>query len=168
VQVPDSAWERLTNLVNQHNDVEVTVEQVRDQYLSHLQALEEQPRLGVAVEKPKPRTLPDQRVHLGPWTLSIGIAEISVEVWFRPETPWSADLKVALSVIGYEVWDGTINLSEDGAYTTIHPNIGVAKADVTLGIFGSDYCFRVYGEACYFAFFGWECTGFDETVYCFG
>ncbi|MET8767799.1 hypothetical protein [Streptomyces sp. NPDC004658] len=165
---PASAWERLARLVSQQNGNEVTADQVREEYVHRLQTAEKYPRFDVTVERPKPHFNADGSAHLGPYQVDFGIGSISLEGDFNPGPPWSADIRVDLNVIGVNVWNDTIHLSDDGAYVSLHPNVGVAKADVTIGVFGSNYCLRTYGRACYWRLFSWSCADYDETLYCFG
>jgi hypothetical protein len=80
---------------------------------------------------------------------------------------WSADLHVCLIAAGAEVWCADYKLNNDEASVTIGPNVGIAKADLTIGIRGPNACFFVGGEACVWAI-GWTCGTMDRTdLFCF-
>jgi hypothetical protein len=52
------------------------------------------------------------------------------------------------------------------ASVTLNPDVGVAEATLTIGVYGEALCRRVQGEACYW-WFTWQRAPFDETLVCF-
>lgn len=96
---------------------------------------------------------------------------LKVEVKFCPQAGggWEATLTANLLVLGSSVWETTYTLTSSRASVCFEPELLVAKGKLCFEISerGSELCFRVYGNACYWRPFEWECADFDETPFCF-
>lgn len=170
--VPMENWERLAELANAHQGRggRATAERMRNDYVRTVEEIGKHPNGELVVERPKPKTLPGDRIHVGPYEIKLySVFALGIEGDFQPGADWSFDLKAYLKVLGETVWTTEYQLSPENASITYHPDVYLAKGDFTIGIFGSTHCLRTYGDACYRVPFGsWHCKDFDETLYCFG
>jgi len=90
-----------------------------------------------------------------------------VEFQGSSSSDWTAAFHICLELAGVSVWCTDETLSPTNAQICYHPDAGGAKADLCLAIQGTNHCFNVSGDACYWAF-GWHCGDFNETLFCFG
>lgn len=99
----------------------------------------------------------------------LGVIGIDGSVQFcgSGSNDWSATLDVELKVAGVSVWHTTYTLSPTNASVCFSPDVGVAKAEICIGIVGSNHCFNIHGSACYWSW-TWHCADFNETLFCFG
>lgn len=170
--VPHSTWERLADLASKHRAEAgrppVTAAELRADYVRAVQDYHENPPERVDVDGRAPVQQANGCYSLGPYEISVvGPVSVGVEGEFCPGENWSATLTAYLKVAGEIIWKTQYTLSPEHYSVTFNPTVGVAKASVTVGIFGSSYCLRVFGDACYW-WFGWSCKNFDETLHCFG
>ena len=87
-----------------------------------------------------------------------------VQLCGTPEN-WQARLHICLVLRGDEVWCQDFVLSNLNPHICIEVNLVAVKAKLCFGLRGSQSCFYISGEACYWAF-GWHCASFDETIVC--
>ncbi|MEE1931037.1 hypothetical protein V1J52_23130 [Streptomyces sp. TRM 70351] len=170
--VPHSTWQRLAELASKHRAEEgrppVGAEEMKSDYIRKAQDYHENPPEELQLRRQTPVQQSNGCYSLGPYELSVvGPVAVGVEGEFCPGQNWSATLTAYLKVAGEIVWKTQYTLSSEHYSITFNPNVGVAKASVTLGIFGSTYCLRISGDACYW-WFGWSCRDFNETLHCFG
>jgi hypothetical protein len=91
----------------------------------------------------------------------------NVEFCYTSSDDWSAAFHICLEVAGSSVWCTDYTLSPTNTSICYHPNLTAVKADFCVGIIGTNHCFNINGDACYWAF-GWHCANFNETLFCFG
>lgn len=168
----ERTWARLAELANEHKATDeraVTAAEFKAAYIGSIQTYHEDPedeQLVTGAESPT--MLANGCTKVGPYDIKIiDSVSVGVSVEYCPGANWSATLTAYLKVASKIVWTTTYKLSREHYSITFNPNVGAAKATITVGIFGGNHCLRVYGEGCYW-WFGWKCKSFDRTLHCFG
>jgi hypothetical protein len=75
----------------------------------------------------------------------------------------SKKIKVTVLLMGIPV--GTVTLSEGSLEQTIGPNIGIAKASITLTVSWSERKVRFTAKACVRKIFSWKCANYSGTLF---
>lgn len=78
---------------------------------------------------------------------------------------WSVELTCGIYLLGNEIKTFSYTFNKHHTSICIGVSVGLAKAKICFGITGNRLCFKVNGEACYWAV-TWRCESFDETIVC--
>lgn len=175
--VPLETWNGLAEMANamaEENGESVTGEQIRDDYARITEESFARPDQELIIGLPSPQTLPDGDIAVGPYELQIPrvpAVTIAVEGTYHPggQDDWCLKGTAKLKVAGKVVWTTQYNFSAREQSMTWHPDVFITKADITLGVFGSNHCLRIFGKGCYrhTPMSSWTCAEFDETLLCF-
>jgi hypothetical protein len=160
--ISDADWSRLAQLAK------TTPQQIRTQYEARLA---EQTKGLREIEVN--RGTPVQSGSCVKRDFDIGLSSMIglsgyVEFCANSSSDWTAAFHVCLNVAGSSVWCTDETLTPTNAQLCYHPTLVVAKADLCLAIQGSNHCFNISGDACYWALGTWSCVDFNETLFCFG
>lgn len=79
---------------------------------------------------------------------------------------WMAQLHLSLDVAGSSVWSTDYTLSARNSSVCFSPDLFVVKGRLCVGLVGSNLCFNINGNICYWGF-GWQCADFNQTLFCF-
>ncbi|SDC77176.1 hypothetical protein SAMN05216174_104202 [Actinokineospora iranica] len=169
--ISSAVWTRLAVLANKNKSSDqddVTAAQMKKLYCDSIQNFHKNPDTTQTVQGPEQIDTTAPQMVIGPYSLTV-VDSISVSVGGEftagDATSWSANLTASLMVSGRTVWTTSYNLSPENYYVRYTPNVGIAKADITVGFFGQKLCFTASGNACYW-WFGFRCTDFNSMFYC--
>jgi len=159
--IADSDWARIAKLAN------TTPDQIRSAYESALTGHPENLRVKSFTRGNPIKSGDSIRVNFDIGLYKTLSLDGYVEFSGTSSTDWSAAFHVCLELAGNSVWCTDETLTPSNAQICYHPDLAAVKADLCFAIQGSNLCFNVSGDACYWAF-GWHCGNFNETVHCFG
>ncbi|WP_152644817.1 hypothetical protein [Kitasatospora griseola] len=176
-EVPLDSWNRLAEMANalaDENGGATTGEQIKDDYINITEEASARSGDGFLVGLPSPQALPNGDLVVGPYEVQvpdIPAVTIVVEGTYHSGGPndWYLKGTAKLKVAGKTVWTTEYHFSALQRYASFHPDVLLAKADVTVGVFGSNNCLRIFGQGCYryTPMSSWTCSEFDETLLCF-
>ncbi|MCP2169109.1 hypothetical protein [Goodfellowiella coeruleoviolacea] len=170
--VPARVWTRLADLANKYKSDDqdkIDAGAFKKLYSDSIENFHKDPKWVTVVEgsDTSESGVIDQIV--GPWDLTVvDSVTVGVKGTYSPQSDgtWTISLTLALKVTGRVVWETTYSLSPENYYVRLQPNVGIAKADVTIGLYGQKRCLQVSGNACYW-WFAYRCVDFNQTLLCF-
>ena len=159
--ISPETWEQVAKLLNS------TVHDAKEKYVAGLEN-DKAPADTPEVHATELYTTSDNCVQKD---FSVSLAKlvgvnVHIKVCGSSSSDWNADVKVCPVLAGTEVECYHYQLSPDHLSYSFHVKLGVAKLKLEIGVKMSRVCFYIKGQACYWGF-GWHCSDFDETLFCF-
>lgn len=160
--IPDSTWQELAE------SADIGADDLRQRYEAALEAHHPGGLHTIEVERGEPVKEGDCiRRDFDVSLFKIVGLKGYVEFCGSSGSDWTAKFRICLTAAGSEVWCTEYTLSPTNTSICYHPDLTAVKATLCIGVVGTNHCFNIRGEACYWAF-GWHCAKFDENLFCFG
>jgi hypothetical protein len=169
--ISQGSWDRLVELGNGYKELNqpvLTGASLREVYVRAVQEHDSGPAEGFRLSSPMLLAAVKDATAFGPYEIALRkILAVGIEGKYCAGANWSVAVTAYLKVAGIKLWMTHYKFSSEDSSVTFNPTLQLAKASLTIGIYGEKHCLKISGKACYW-WSHWKCADFDESLVCFG